>query len=116
MYFIGDGCYLVFAIGFVVTTLDYMLNTTCHIKYNEVVSNRQEGRGRMWDYLTFGWLISVCCILGVVGGGGSSVPMLLRPSCFVVLGVPLEPKRLAGIGSTAWGNPVIEDRVCGLKL
>ena len=47
MYFIGDGCYLVFAIDFVITTVDSMLNTTCHIIYNEVVRNRPEARGKM---------------------------------------------------------------------
>ena len=62
------------------------------------------------------WLIPVSCTLVVVGGGGSSVPMVLRHSRFVVLGVNLEPKQLAGVGSNAWANPVIEDRAWGLKL
>jgi hypothetical protein len=37
-YFVGDGCKLLFAIDKIITNVDSMINTTCHMAYNEFVS------------------------------------------------------------------------------
>jgi hypothetical protein len=37
-YFVGDGCKLLFAIDKIITYVDYVINTTYHRTYNEVVS------------------------------------------------------------------------------
>ena len=88
MYFRGDGCYLVFAIGSVITVVDSMHNTKCNMIYNVFVINREEGRGKMGDDLRIDWLIPDSCTLVVVGGWGSSITMVLCHTSFGVYGAP----------------------------
>jgi hypothetical protein len=78
MHFVGEGCYLLFVIGFVITNVDSMINTTCKMICNEIVINRQEARWKMGYGMAIDWLIDVGCTLVVVGGGGSTVNTVLR--------------------------------------